>query len=79
MKIKKTIVYLFLILQLAVIFTPSTVSAQPVNSNETEIVSSVVPKVDDIRWQYKTVDHVLYRRLFNYSTNTPLSDWEIVP
>lgn len=36
-------------------------------------------RLDYIDWQYTTINGVLYRRIFNYSTNKPLSDWEIVP
>lgn len=33
-------------------------------------------RADDIRYQYKTVNGVNYRRLYNFTTRKPLSDWE---
>lgn len=36
------------------------------------------PKKDDIRYQYIYVNGVQYRRLYNFTTQTPLSDWERV-
>ena len=78
MKIKKTFFYSLLTLQLFTFFTPSTVAAQSLIPNAIESNSSIYPKVDDIRWQYKMEGNTVYRRLFNYSTNTPVSDWEPV-
>ena len=79
MKIKKIIVYSLLALQLFMIFTPSTVAAHPIISSATDSASFITPKVDDIRWQYTMIGNTLYQRLYNYSTKTPLSDWEPVP
>ena len=78
MKIKKTIFYSLLALQLFIISTQSTVAAQPIVSSTAEYTLSIVPKVDDIGWQYKIENNKMYKRLFNFSTNTPLSDWEPV-
>ena len=78
MKIKKTIFYSLLALQLFIISTQSTVAAQPIVSSTAEYSLSIVPKVDDIGWQYKIENNQIYKRLFNFSTNTPLSDWEPV-
>ena len=36
------------------------------------------PRADDIDWQYKVIDGKLYKRLYNYTTNKPLGDWQIV-
>lgn len=38
----------------------------------------ITPKADDIDWQYSVRNGVLYKRLYNYTTNKPLSDWQIV-
>lgn len=38
----------------------------------------VTPLADSIDWQYSVRNGVLYKRLYNYTTNTPLSDWQIV-
>lgn len=37
--------------------------------------SSIQPRADIIDYQYKVVNNVLYRRLYNYTLNKPLSDW----
>lgn len=75
MKIKKTIIYSLLTLQMLIVFAPTMVSAQAMSYNTT-IVSAIPSRADDIDWQYKMEGNILYRRLYNYSTNTPLSDWE---
>ncbi len=41
--------------------------------------SDIEPRVDKIGYQYKVIDNVLHRRLFNFSTGEPLSDWEVAP
>lgn len=40
------------------------------------INSTVLPKKDIVGYQYKKVNNIIYRRLYNFSANTPLSDWE---
>lgn len=40
--------------------------------------TEIRPMVDDIGWEYKVVDKKLYKRLYNYTTNKPLTDWEYV-
>ncbi|NBI73032.1 hypothetical protein D3Z50_18660 [Clostridiaceae bacterium] len=42
-------------------------------------VLDVDPRVDKIGYQYKVIDNVLYRRLYNFSTGEVLSDWEVAP
>lgn len=37
--------------------------------------SEITPKSDDIRWRYKTVNGITYKRLFNYTTRTWIGDW----
>lgn len=41
--------------------------------------TTVSPQADLIDWQYKYENGTLYRRLYNYSTNTPVGSWELVP
>lgn len=40
------------------------------------VAETIVPKKDDIRWVYKRVGNTLYRRLFNFTTNVWIGDWE---
>ena len=52
--------------------TPATAYEEAANEDE------VNPRADDIDWQYSVRNGVLYKRLYNYTTNKPLSDWQIV-
>lgn len=40
---------------------------------------TITPRKDIIDYQYTVFNNVLYRRLYNFTKNIPLSDWEIVP
>ena len=42
-----------------------------INTNKYE----VIPKADIIDYQYKVVNNILYRRLYNYTLNKPVSNW----
>lgn len=57
--------------------TPLAISAAviPLVTNS---LDTIVPYVDEIDWQYKVINGVFCRRLYNYTTLTPLSDWEPV-
>ena len=78
MKIKKIVIYALISLNLFVFFTPAKVNAQSTYYNNFQILPPTSAKVDDIHWQYSVINGVLCKRLYNYSTNTPLSDWEPV-
>lgn len=39
--------------------------------------TSVTPRAHVIKYQYKVVNNVLYKRLYNYTLGIPLSDWVI--
>ena len=39
--------------------------------------SDIEVRVDDIGYQYKVIDNVLYRRLYNFTARKPLGDWEV--
>ena len=41
--------------------------------------SDIEVRVDDIGYQYKVIDNVLYRRLYNFTANKPVGDWEVAP
>ena len=38
----------------------------------------ISPYADDIRWVYKTINGVVYRRKYNYTKQVWLGDWEPV-
>ena len=40
---------------------------------------NIDPRVDKIGYQYKVIDNVLYRRLYNFTANKPVGDWEVAP
>lgn len=37
----------------------------------------IVPYADIVGWRYKTVDGDLYRRLYNYSKEVWIGEWEL--
>ena len=41
--------------------------------------SDIEVRVDDIGYQYKVIDNVLYRRLYNFTARKPLGDCELSP
>ena len=77
MKFKKQLILILLFCQLIFMCTPLATSAAIIPSI-TNSLDTIVPYVDEIDWQYKVINGVLHRRLYNYTTLTPLSDWEPV-
>ena len=77
MKNKKILFFALLLSQILIVESPqksyglSTMSEQNIKS-----VSKM--RVDLIDWEYKTINGILYRRLYNFTTNNPLSNWERV-
>ena len=77
MKNKKILFFALLLSQILIVESPqksyglSTMSEQNIKS-----VSNM--RVDLIDWEYKTINGFLYRRLYNFTTNNPLSNWERV-
>lgn len=77
MKINKFF-YGVLLIQLNIFMLTGNVYASTVNDDNINCESSIEIRADKIDWQYKTVNGILYRRLYNYTTKKPVSDWEIV-
>lgn len=76
MKLRKR---LMLYTLLGCMLLPANVMASSVTVYAAVVESEeVTPQADSIDWQYKVIDGALYKRLYNYTTNTPLSDWQIV-
>ena len=77
MKNKKILFFALLLSQILIVertkksYGLSTMSEQNIKS-----VSNM--RVDLIDWEYKTINGILYRRLYNFTTNNPLSNWERV-
>lgn len=70
--------YGVLLIQLNIFMLTGNVYASTVNDDNINCESSIEIRADKIDWQYKTVNGILYRRLYNYTTKKPVSDWEIV-
>lgn len=77
MRINK-VFYGVLLIQLNIFMLTGNVYASTVNDDNINYESSIEIRADKIDWQYKTVNGILYRRLYNYTTKKPVSDWEIV-
>ena len=56
----------------------------PVHASEalggvTASEEGIAPHSDMIEWRYKLIDGVLYRRLFNYTQECWVGEWEVCP
>lgn len=78
----KKIITVCLVCLITVTALPTIAFAAPTanasHSDEVSINKSLT-KQDKIGYQYKVIDNILYRRLYNFTANKPLSDWEIAP
>lgn len=60
-------------LSMAAFFSPvATLSAY---ASTPEVIT---PRKDDIKWRFKEENGKLYRRLFNYTTDSWIGEWEYV-
>ena len=75
---KKILFYIFLLLHLVTVL-PENVLATTQNQYEVEFLTETTTQADNVDWQYRYIDGVLYRRLYNFATNTPLSLRSIAP
>ena len=60
-----------------VLETPVFATSVESSANLTSL-NSIDSRKDSIGYQYKIINGVLYRRLYNFSSNKPLSNWEKV-
>jgi len=59
---------------ISVLCTPvATLTVEAANPTET-----IAPRAHIIQYRYKEVGNKLYRRLFNYSTDNWVGEWEFV-
>ncbi len=81
MKITKKLAYLTITLQIAFFLIPiSPVEAASSCPNCSQLMlSEGTARFPLISWEYKNVNGVLYRRLFNFTTNEPVTDREVCP
>lgn len=78
MKSKIYILFTLIILQLIIIAIPCHANTSTNPNSSKNLTLSAEPRIDQIDWQYKKINGSLYRRLYNYTTGTPLSEWELV-
>lgn len=84
MKFYKNMGAFFLACFLTVSFMGMQVSATSITSNNISVVKhgdieskTIEPRKDKIDWVYKSEDGRVYRRLFNFSKNEWIGDWEV--
>ncbi len=84
MKFCKNMGAFFLACFLTVSFMGMQVSATSITSNNISVVKhgdieskNIEPRKDKIDWVYKSEDGRVYRRLFNFSKNEWIGDWEV--
>lgn len=73
---KRMLISLLAIIMTANTLPIATLAASPEKYNINLENNVDLSKRDKIGYQYKTIDNVLYKRLYNFTTNKPLSDWE---
>ncbi len=76
---KKSIAYLLIVLHLFFAVAPMNAFAMSAAPGSDSTIVFDIKRAPDIKWQYTVINNVLYRRLYNYSTKTPITDWEVVP
>lgn len=73
-----------LLSMLSIMFLTICFTSTPILANDYDVTDSslniindkdIVTRADIIDYQYKVVNNVLYRRLYNYTLNKPVSDW----
>ncbi|MDO4490142.1 MAG: hypothetical protein Q4B85_03610 [Lachnospiraceae bacterium] len=70
---------ILLLIIFACIITASPVNAASSNSqNLDSTLITLESRSADIRWIYKNENGKTYKRLYNYSTQTWLSDWILI-
>jgi len=61
-------------LSLAILSSPATV----LPAQAAPAAPGIMPMKDSIEWVFDIRDHKLYRRLFNYSTDNWIGEWEYI-
>ena len=69
---------LILCLTSSFIFAHSSTCFANTTAEPHQSYSLNLARKDDIRYQYKKVNGETYRRLYNFTTKTPLTNWEKV-
>lgn len=73
----KFLTYVVLLITLVFVVMPQNTMAKSINLS-TEIVNGhTVSRSDIIDWRYKAENGKLYRRLYNYSKDQWIGEWEL--
>ncbi len=77
---KKKIKITTLLLSCTMLIIASPINSISVQASDTNIYTETIQssRSATIGWRYKRVNDVLYKRLFDYSSNSWIGDWVIV-
>lgn len=78
MRKRKLLFYTLLLVNTYLLSIPVTTLATTLPAITSNFDETISPYADNIKWQYKAIDGVLHKRLYNYTTDTPLRDWIVV-
>lgn len=69
-------VFSFVLLSLLLVFSmPLTLFAATLPSPSPASEEGSTPYAGAVDWEYAVINGILCKRLFNYTTNKPLTDW----
>jgi len=77
-KVKKILVTTLLAATLILVMNPTNVMANSHKINSSVITVQAMPRPDIIEWRYKSEGGKAYRRLYNYSREQWVGEWELV-
>ncbi|MGF0033933.1 hypothetical protein ACQRBN_13370 [Bariatricus sp. SGI.154] len=75
MKINKIKLHLIACAFLISLFVSTPAYAESISSISNTTSSASVTRKDDIRWRYRVIDGVLYKRQYNYSRGEWIGKW----
>ncbi len=83
MNFKITPLFLSIIFTISLCFiVPSPTSTSPKSLtffNTTNEMNGISPYADNIGWKYTFINGKLYRRLYNFTKNVWIGNWELCP
>jgi len=73
MRKKNRLIFLLMFVISVFYFTSISINASNFSMKEPIVIQ---PMADILKWRVKKVDGITYIRLFNYSTNTWVGEWQ---
>lgn len=73
MRKKNKLIFLLIFVISVFYFTSISINASNFSMKEPIVIQ---PMADILKWRVKKVDGITYIRLFNYSTNTWVGEWQ---